>query len=155
LSELFCSRSLRQWQSHAPSERSAIRRRCRKNGLTIIETTRACCAPDQQLDLLDAFGPMSAMHAAMDKVGVGMPCGLIVRFQRKPIAEVAAAVEAARLRFPVLQRRVAWIGNRPVLVKPGASTMAARTSTISLTFTSGPDGRLWRYSLVPDGDDTW
>jgi hypothetical protein len=122
--------------------------------LTASEVATSGGALDQQLDLLDTFGPMSAMHAAMDRLGVGMPCGLVARFQAKTTADVEAAVEAARLRFPVLQRRVAWIGTRPVLVTQGAS-VAARASTISLAFTSGTDGPLWRYSLVQDGDDTW
>ena len=52
---------------------------------------------------------MSAMHAAMDRLGTGMPCGLVARFAGKTIAEVEAAIEAACQRFPVLQRRLVWL----------------------------------------------
>ena len=110
---------------------------------------------DQQLDLVETFGPMSAMHAAMERLGVGMPCGLVARFQGKTTAEVEAAVETARLQFPVLQRRLVWSGARPALVTTGASLPHALTSKISLAFKSEPDGPLWRYRLVQDRDDTW
>jgi len=110
---------------------------------------------NQQLDLVETFGPMAGMHAAMDRLGIGMPCGLVARFNGMNTAEVEAAVEAARFRFPVLQRHLAWIGSRPFLVKPRAPLAAARVSTTSLALASPTDGSLWRYSLVQDGDDTW
>ena len=48
------------------------------------------------------------MHAAMDKLGAGMPCGLVARFAGKTAAHVEAAVEAACHHFPVLQRHLVW-----------------------------------------------
>ena len=77
---------------------------------------------DTPLDLANVFGPMSAMHAAMDKLGVGMPCGLIARFQGRGVAEVAAAIAEATRHFPLLGLRLAWVDHRPVL------GMADRTS---------------------------
>ena len=69
------------------------------------------------VDLIETFGPMSGMHAAMDRQGAGTPCGLIVRFQDRTAAEVAAAVETARGQFPVLERRIAWHDSAPCLLR--------------------------------------
>ena len=99
---------------------------------------------------------MSAMHAALDRLGVGMPCGLIARLQETTAAKVEDAIEKARPRFPVLQCRVAWLGSRPVLVpiEPECQDQA-RASEISLTFESNAEKPLWRYRLVQEGDDVW
>jgi hypothetical protein len=118
--------------------------------------TKVACALDAPLDLIKTFGPMSAMHAAMDRRGVGMPCGLVARLQRRTIAEVEAAVATARRRFPVLERRIAWLGSRPMLVAVETSRRAqARASEISLAFKSDPVGPLWCYGVFQDGEDAW
>ena len=109
---------------------------------------------DTPLDLANVFGPMSAMHAAMAKLGVGMPCGLIARFQGRSVAEIEAAIAEATRQFPVLGLRLAWVDHRPVL------DMADQTSG---NFDAGsenslflkPNGPLWRYRVVQDGQDTW
>lgn len=107
------------------------------------------------LDLVEIFGPMSAMHAAMEQRGVGMLCGLVARFQDRTAAEVEAAVEAARRRFTVLERRIVWLDARPALMALEPSQRRARASKVSLAFTSDPDGPLWRYNVIQDGDDAW
>lgn len=115
--------------------------------------------PDTQrepLDLVGVFGPMAGMHAAMDRIGCGKPCGLVVRFRNRSSAEVEAAVAAAAGRFPILARSLAWQGGRPTLLP---RTPAVRTGISSaedaLAFTSAADGLLWRYQLSPHAADVW
>ena len=42
------------------------------------------------MDLVETFGPMSAMHAAMDRLGIGMPCGFICGSQKTTVAKIEA-----------------------------------------------------------------
>jgi hypothetical protein len=96
------------------------------------------------------------MHAAMDRLGIGMPCGLIARLQETTVAKVEGAIATVRPRFPVLQCRVAWLGSRPVLVSIDSECQdQARSSEISLTFKSNANRPLWHYRLVQEGDDVW
>ena len=60
---------------------------------------------------------MSAVHAAMDRLGAGMPCGLIARFENTSTAQVTEATLAAAGRFPTLALRVVWTNQRPMLEK--------------------------------------
>jgi hypothetical protein len=99
---------------------------------------------------------MSAMHAAMDKLGVGMPCGLIARFQERSVAEIEVAIAEARHQFPVLGLRLAWVDHRPVLaiaVQTCGNLDAALANSLFLK--SNSNGPLWRYRAVQDGQDTW
>lgn len=99
---------------------------------------------------------MSAMHAAMDRLGTGMPCGLVARFAGKTIAEVEAAIEAACQRFPVLQRRLVWLDSHPALVSTVSPSPARSSgSPLSLTFKTDLAESWWRYRLVADGEDVW
>lgn len=108
------------------------------------------------LDLIDAFGPMSGIHAAMDRIGAGMPCGLAVRFRRRTITEVESAVASAARHFPVLRRRLVWLAGRPKLIDMGAqSAELARASEVSLDFSSAEGGPVWRYAITADGEDAW
>jgi hypothetical protein len=96
------------------------------------------------------------MHAAMDQLGAGMPCGLVARFVGKTAAEVQGALEIARLRFPVLQRRMVWLGSRPALVASEPSSLALGCqSGLSLNFSAHSAEPCWCYRLVTDGEDVW
>ena len=98
---------------------------------------------------------MSAMHAVMDKLGVGMPCGFVARLQKKSAPEVEAAIETARQHFPLLQGRIAWRDSRAVLVATNHAQILPHTLGVSSAFESDPDGSLWRYRVIEDGEDTW
>jgi len=116
-------------------------------------------SPDTQrepLDLVDTFGPMAGMHAAMDRIGCGKPCGLVVRFCNRSVAEVEAAVAAAAARFPILARSLVWQGGRPTLLPrvPAVRTVISSAED-ALAFTSGDDGLLWRYQVSPQAADVW
>ncbi|MGB6536410.1 MAG: hypothetical protein WBF58_10665 [Xanthobacteraceae bacterium] len=52
--------------------------------------------PDDPLDLIETFGPMSGMHAAMAARRIGMPCGLVACFQETEGDRVATAIEKAK-----------------------------------------------------------
>jgi hypothetical protein len=110
----------------------------------------------EAIDLARSFGPMAAMHAALDSAGVGMPCGMVARFSNRDLAQVERAVAAAVARFPVLHRRLVWSSGRALLVpldlwRPEHS----RAQVISLAFTPDPEGPVWRYALTADGRDVW
>ena len=108
------------------------------------------------LDLARTFGPMSAMHAALDQAGAGMPCGLVARFSGRTAGEVQAAIEAAVALFPVLQRRLAQVDSRPALVADKTwSPRDAAASQISLTFSADPNSSPWRYALHGEDGDVW
>jgi hypothetical protein len=107
-------------------------------------------------DLIETFGPLSAMHAAMDKLGAGMPCGLAVRFVGKTTAEVEGAVAAACRRFPVLHRQLVWLGAHAALAVPDAPfPVPSSQSALSLSFKTDPAKPWWRYRLMADGEDVW
>jgi hypothetical protein len=111
---------------------------------------------DTPLDLVNLFGPMSAMHAAMDKLGAGMPCGLIARFHERNVAEIEVAIAEARRQFPVLGLRLAWVDHRPVLaIADQTCGNLDAGSENSLFLKSNSNGPLWRYRVVQDGHDTW
>ena len=115
--------------------------------------------PDRQrepLDLVDIFGPMAGMHAAMDRIGCGKPCGLVVRFVNRSLTEVETAVAVAAARFPILARSLAWQGGRPTLLPRAPAVRTGISSAeVALAFTSGADGLLWRYQLSPQASDVW
>jgi hypothetical protein len=133
---------------------SAEQRNVRRLELGEIEQDPASVV-DAPLDVLESFGPMAAMHAAMDRLGVGMPCGFVLRFEGRSLFEVQRAVETARRKFTVLERCLDWADPRAKLVLLEMSCRDARVPNISLNFKSDPHSPLWRYSLIQDGDDVW
>ena len=96
------------------------------------------------------------MHAALEKMGVGMPCGFVARFQDRTAAEVESAVEIARRRFPVLQRGIGWRESRAslVVIDP-LRQRQVRASKLPLEFNSEMDSPLWHYRVVQDDADAW
>lgn len=109
--------------------------------------------PDDPLDLIEAFGPMSGMHAAMAARGIGMPCGLVACFQETEGDRVATAIEKAKRRFPLLSRRVSWINSRPTLVTADRTHRATDESAISSLF--DPSCDFWQYRVLQHGADAW
>lgn len=103
------------------------------------------------LDLIDTFGPMSGMHAAMAARGVGMPCGIIARFRETNGADLEAALKKAMQRFPILDRRISWLNGRARLLKEVSSQRKSsmQSSLFELSSTS------WRYQIRQSGKDTW
>ena len=103
------------------------------------------------LDLIDTFGPMSGMHAAMAARGVGMPCGIVARFPETNSADLEAAIEKAKQRFPILDRQVSWINHRPMLLKVNSPEMrgSKRSSIFNSSCTS------WQHRILQHGKETW
>jgi hypothetical protein len=96
------------------------------------------------------------MHAAMDKLGAGMPCGLVARFAGKTAAHVEAAVEAACHHFPVLQRHLVWRDSGPALISSDLPfPIRSSRSTLSLSFKTHFAEPWWRYRIVADGENVW
>jgi hypothetical protein len=109
---------------------------------------------DPTLDLLEAFGPMASMHAAMDRVGAGMPCAMAARFAARSAAEVEQALTSAARCFPVLNRRLVWRDDRAMLVSHEKGRRAPVCSApFTLSFRVPPDGTPWCCRVVQDGAD--
>jgi len=106
------------------------------------------------IDICTAFGPLASMHAALDKNGAGMPCGLVARFPDTRKDQLEAAIASTCAHYPILNMRLAWLRGRPVLQ---SGTFAAADHDIGplLGFASGSEGRVWHYNLVTAGRDTW
>jgi hypothetical protein len=85
--------------------------------------------------------------------GVGMPCGIIARFQETNSDHLEAAIEEAKQRFPILGRRVSWINFRPMLVRARRADQPIKGPMIRSLFDS--DCTFWRYRLLQNGTDTW
>src|SRR5665213_890150 len=47
----------------------------------------------EPIDICQTFGSLAAMHAALDREGIGMPCGIVVLFADKNEREIEAAIE--------------------------------------------------------------
>ena len=127
-------------------------------------STRAANAWDERgampagvaIDIVRSFGSLASMHAALDRIGMGMPCGIVARFPDRDTADVEAAIAFARHRFPVLQTRLAWPNGRPVLMDAGAAIpVRDRGTGPLLDFAVATDGEPWRYRLIRDGADVW
>lgn len=101
--------------------------------------TEAAEKPARIVDILDRFGPLASMHAALDAAGIGTPCGLVGFFPERTVAELQSAIAVARRRFPVLQTRLAWSRGRPVLL-PHDPDLA---------------GGLWEHRLTTAPDGVW
>jgi hypothetical protein len=106
-----------------------------------------------EIDLIETFGPLSGVHAAMAAQGVGMPCGLAARFQDTESDEIEAAIEKTRDVFPILDRQVSWNAFRPILVKAGTSNQSTKGATMESLFAL--DCTSWRYHIFQRGTDTW
>jgi hypothetical protein len=98
---------------------------------------------------------MSAMHAAMDKLGVGMPCGLIARFENTRTAQITEAILASAGRFPTLALRIVWTNRRPTLEKTTQVLPSQPTPSGSQVLKHDSNGLPWQYTLIEDGNDTW
>lgn len=107
------------------------------------ETTR--------VDVARRFGPLAAMHAALDAADCGMPCGFTVRLQKCSERTARARLQLALLQFPVLRMRLLSVEGRPTLERALASPVASETS---LSFKAFGAQSLWRCVLEPDGADT-
>jgi hypothetical protein len=105
------------------------------------------------LDLIETFGPLSGMHAAMAAHGVGMPCGIVARFEETSGDDIVAAIEKTMRLFPILDRRISWADDRPLLI----STDPIHRSTKNLTTESLFDLNCtrWRYRFLQHGIHTW
>ena len=101
------------------------------------------------------FGPVASMHAALEKLDVGMPCGVVARFRNRTAAEIENAIEATCRHFPILERCIEWENGRFVLVRTDVTFRQARSTEISLRFKSNRGGPLWRYCLIADAGDVW
>jgi ubiquinone biosynthesis protein COQ4 len=108
----------------------------------------------RRIDLCRTFGPLAAMHAALDREGIGMRCGVVACFADKREHEVESAIAIARHRFPVLQTRLEWIEGRPVL-EPGALSNRDTGSKPLLDPSTSKSGEIWRYRLIQEGQNTW
>jgi hypothetical protein len=117
--------------------------------------TAADFSSGEKLDLLQSFGPVASMHAALEKLDVGMPCGVVARFRNRTVVELENSIEATRQYFPVLERRIEWENGRPVLVRTEVPLRQAKSTEISLGFKSNRSGPLWRYCLIADAGDVW
>jgi hypothetical protein len=117
--------------------------------------TAADLFSNEKLDLLQMFGPVASMHAALETLDVGMPCGVVARFRDRTVIEIENAIEAACRHFPILERRIEWENGRPVLVRTDLTFRQARSTEISLGFQSNRSGPLWRYCLIADAGDVW
>jgi Coenzyme Q (ubiquinone) biosynthesis protein Coq4 len=115
---------------------------------------RAIAPIKARMDICRTFGPLAAMHVALDREGIGMPCGVVACFADKNEREVESAIAIARHRFPVLQTRLEWQNGRPVL-EPGASANCDRGAKPLLDFSASESGEIWRYRLIRDGRNTW
>lgn len=85
--------------------------------------------------------------------GVGMPCGIVARFQDTESDQIEAAIEETRTIFPILNRRVSWNNSRPVLVKADTANQLSRGTTIEPLFAL--DCTSWQYQFFQRGADTW
>lgn len=108
------------------------------------------------IDIARAFGPLASMHVALDRAGIGMPCGIVARFAGASAMEIDAAIARAVRQFPVLRSRLEWEGVRPVLRHDdeGCSARDEGDSPL-LAFSPAADGRVWRYRLNQADGDTW
>lgn len=108
------------------------------------------------IDLLETLGPLAAMHAALDAVGAGIPCGIMARLEGRTVAEVEAALHRAALRFPLLRQRLVWRHGRPRSVCDATAPSGPHHDPdFSLAFRVGPQGRPWSYDLEQAGRDVW
>jgi hypothetical protein len=92
------------------------------------------------------------MHATMAARGIGMPCGVVARFQQTGRDRVEDAIEKAKQRFPLMNRRVGWVNRRPVLVTADGSDRT-KDSAIRSLFDLGCS--FWRYRILQYGPDCW
>lgn len=95
------------------------------------------------------------MHAALAKVGFGMPCGLIARLEGQSSENVENAIHQVGDTLPVLQRRIAWIGARPLLVTADRTYPNNAHPFENLSELGANEGPLWRYRVEQHNNDVW
>ena len=103
------------------------------------------------LDILTTFGPLAAMHAALERQGIGQACSTAAYFPRQRAEEVHGAVSRVAARLPVLSSRMIWRGDQPLLIL-GAGE-ATRLGD-PLTFRADGTG-IWGYRLAEDSGGAW
>ena len=104
-----------------------------------------------RLSILSAFGPLAAMHAALDRRGIGLPCSVAALFPDRRIDELERAISAAADHFPVLSSRLAWDGDQPLLeIGSGGPT------GLSDPLCFRPDDKgVWGYRLSETAAGVW
>ena len=105
------------------------------------------------LDLIETFGPLSGMHAAMAAHGVGMPCGIVARFEETSRNDIAAAIEKTMQLFPILDRRISWANGRPILLSTDTTHRSTKDPTTESLFDL--NCTRWRHRVLQYGIDTW
>jgi hypothetical protein len=98
---------------------------------------------------------MSSLHAALAKLGFGMSCGLVARLEGQSPENVENAIHQVADTLPVLQRRVAWIGSRPLLVTADRTCRNDARPFENLSELGANDGPLWRYRVEQHNNDVW
>ena len=103
------------------------------------------------VDILEAFGPLAAMHAALDQAGVGLPCSSAAYFPGRREGELGQAIGRVAAGMPVLTSRMRWHGERPMLqLQAGGPTHLADP----LAFRPDDTG-VWGYRLAEEGGGVW
>lgn len=106
----------------------------------------ARAGPDGGGDLIDTFGPLASMHAALDAAGIGQPCALAAMFRGASVQAIEAAVAEAASGFPILNRRISYAFGRAALsTGPAAADEGARASL--LEFSAAPQGQVWSWRV--------
>ncbi len=104
-----------------------------------------------RLTILSAFGPLAAMHAALDRRGIGLPCSAAAFFPDRRADELERAISAAADHYPVLSSRLVWDGDQPLLeVGSGGPTGLSDP----LCFRPDDTG-IWGYRLTETAAGVW
>ena len=103
------------------------------------------------VDILEAFGPLAAMHAALERQGIGLPCSAVGFFPARRAEALHLAVARVAARLPVLTSGMAWQGDRALLrlAAGGPAPLSA-----PMDFRADETG-VWGYRLTEDGDGVW
>ena len=107
--------------------------------------------PADTVDILETFGPLAAMHAALERQGIGLPCSAVGFFPARRAEALHRAVGRVAARLPVLTSGMAWRGDRPLL-RLGAGGPAPMAAP--LDFRAHETG-VWGYRLTEDGAGVW
>lgn len=107
------------------------------------------------LDVVAAVGPLAAMHAALDREGVGLPCGVTALFEGCDAAELEQAVALAAQQFPILRMRLEWLDGRPVLRPTDACAAAGGTAGGILAYAADGANSSWRYEIRACAQGSW
>ncbi len=100
------------------------------------------------LDILTAFGPLAAMHAALERQGIGLPCSSAAHFPGWRAEQLDQAIGRVAARLSVLNSRLVWRGDQPVLELGGGGPTHLSDP---LAFRPDETG-VWGYRLSEDQD---